>query len=763
MGSGRRTTDRSRSGTLLDPRPSALAFLAGILAVHCLTALPPLWWFVPLLALCLIRFPGRTLFAVALFGAAYVTVLGHWLSAQRLPMTSHGETRWLRGYVEDLPEAGPMRTRFQFVTDGRPRRIRVSWYDEAPALRPGDCWRLSLKLNAPRGSLNPGGFDYAAWLWRNRIGATGYVRAAKPCSPALAAPVDRRRMAAVQRLSKLLDGHPMTGPILALSLGERSEIGDEQWRTLRRTGTSHLVAISGLHVGLIAGVLFWGLRWLLPYLYARPYPSVLALTAVGAGLGAAGYATLAGFALPAQRALIMTLVVLIAVVRRRQTAPSRLLALAALGVLVLDPFAVMAPGFWLSFGAVAWILYLLGGRLRSGRGTWLWLQPAMVLGLLPWTLFWFGEGSLAAALANAVLIPAFVFVVPAVLLIAVSALVWPALGAPLLQGLARLLEVGWSGLVWLAELPGAYLTLPETGLPGLVAALVGAAWLLAPRGFPGRWLGAIACLPLLLGPPAPPPAGGFRVTLLDVGQGLAAVVRTSEHALLFDAGPRYRTGFDTGEAIVVPYLRSRGIRRLDKLVLSHGDIDHRGGVDAVRETIPVDTTLGVDQTKPCRAGQRWRWDGVEFRVLHPDGPRWRGNDASCVLRVSGRGGSVLLTGDIEAAAERHLAAEYGGVLDSGVLIVPHHGSASSSTAAFLDAVNPEYALVPAGWRNRWGFPASGVRSRLRAAGAEMFVSGRSGALQVEIGPETGVGRPRAWRERARRFWHAGTNGETPSD
>lgn len=753
MGPGGRSPHRGESATALDPRPPALAFLAGILAVHLPAALPPLWLFPAPLALCLIHFPGRKLIAIALFGAAYAAGQGHWLHAQRLPVAEHGESRWLRGQVEGLPEAGPLRTRFQFITAERPRRIRVSWYHKPPELRPGDCWRLRLKLRTPHGSLNPGGFDYEAWLWRKRIGATGYVRAAERCTADAAAPVARWRQTAAQRLSALLGAHSMTGPILALSLGERSAIDDAQWRVLRRTGTSHLVAISGLHVGLIAGVVFWGLRRLLPWLYPRPRPSALAVAAVGAGLAAAGYAMLAGFALPARRALIMVLVVLAAVVWRRRTAPSQLLALAALAVLLLDPFAVMAPGFWLSFGAVAWILYLAGGRQRPGGGTWWRLQPALVLGLLPWTLFWFGEASLVAAPVNAVLIPAFALLVPAVLVVVILALAWPWAGAPLLHAMAAAFDRGWAALTWAAGLPGAYLSLPEPGPAELLVALAGLVWLLAPRGVPGRWLGLIGLLPLLLGPPAPPP-GGFRVTLLDVGQGLAAVVRTAEHALLFDAGPRYRTGFDTGEAVVVPYLHAQGIRRLDKLVLSHGDIDHRGGVEAVRDAVPVAATLGVDQAAPCRAGDGWRWDGVRFRVLHPDGPHWRGNDASCVLAVSGPGGSVLLTGDIEAAAERRLVAAYGGALDTDLLIVPHHGSASSSTSAFLDAASPVYALVPAGWRNRWGFPAPAVRSRLRAAGAEMFVSGRTGALRVDIGPETGVGRPRAWREQAGRFWHA---------
>lgn len=752
MGPGGRQAGRGRPEGL-DPRPPALTLLGGILAVHALPALPPLWLFPLPLALCLFRFPGRGLLALALAGAAYVAVQGHWLEGQRLRAAAHGEERWLSGRIEGLPETGALRTRFQLVTDGRPRRVRVSWYGETPPLRPGDCWRLQLKLNAPRGSLNPGGFDYEAWLWRRRIGATGYVRDAERCGADAAAPLSRWRQAAAQRLAALLDGHPMTGPILALSLGERSRIDDDQWRILRRTGTSHLLAISGLHVGLVAGAVFWGLRRLAPRLHPWPRPSALAVAAAGAGLAAAGYAALAGFALPTRRALVMTLVVLLAVLWRRRTAPSQLLALAAMAVLVLDPFAVMAPGFWLSFGAVAWILYLVGGRLRTGAGAWLWLQPALVLGLLPWTLFWFGEASLVAALANALLIPAFALLVPAVLAIALASLAVPAVGQALLPALAVVFEKGWTGLAWMADWPGAYLSLPTPGPVALVTALAGAAWLLAPRGVPGRWLGALGLLPLLLGPPSPPP-DGFRVTVLDVGQGLAAVVRTAEHALLFDAGPRYRTGFDTGEAVVVPYLNSQGIRRLDRLVLSHGDIDHRGGVPAVLDAVPVATTLGVDQATPCRAGQAWRWDGVDFRVLHPDGPDWRGNDASCVLAVSGPGGRVLLTGDIEAAAERHLVAAHREALDADVLVVPHHGSASSSSAAFLAAVRPGHALVPAGWRNRWGFPAPEVRERLRAAGAEVRTSGEEGALSVTVDPGSGAGPPRSWRRRAKRFWHA---------
>ncbi|MES1944333.1 DNA internalization-related competence protein ComEC/Rec2 [Salinisphaera sp. PC39] len=721
--------------------------------MHALPALPAPAWLLPPLLLCLFRFPGRTLAAVAALAFAYAVLLGSWLHSQRLPATAHGQERWFTGHVAGLPEVDEFRTRFRFETGARPRYVRVSWYDRPPALAPGDCWRLRLRLSAPRGSLNPGGFDYEAWLWRERIGATGYVREAERCADDATAPLARWRHAAAGRIAAALDGDPVTGLVQALSLGERGDITDDQWRVLRRTGTTHLFAISGLHVGLIAAAVFLGLRRAVPWLYPRPRPAALTVAAAAAALAATGYALLSGFDLPARRALIMTLAVLAAVLLRRRTAPSRLLAVAALAVLAADPFAVLAPGFWLSFGAVAWLLYLAGGRGRPGPAFWLRLQPALALALLPLTLYWFGEASLAGAVANAVLIPAFAVLVPAVLLTVLAALALPALAGPLLAALAVVLDAGWRLLAALADVPGAYLVLPTPGLPALVVALAGAAWLLAPRGVPGRWLGVLGLLPLLLGPPAPA-HGGFRLTLLDVGQGLAAVVRTAEHTLLFDAGPRYRTGFDTGAAIVVPYLRSQGVRRLDRLVLSHGDIDHRGGVAAVRAALPVAATLGVDQAAPCRDGRRWTWDGVEFRVLHPGPGDWRGNDASCVLSVTGPGGRVLLTGDIEAPAERRLLAAHGESLRAAVLVVAHHGSASSSSAPFLAAVAPDYALVPAGWRNRWGFPAAAVRQRLREAGAEVRVTGAQGALRVDVDPVDGVAAPRAWRAQAARFWRA---------
>lgn len=738
------------AGWTTDARALAAAFALGIGALLTLPDLPSSWWLLPALAVALPRWPGRLLVLAFALGAAWAGWQAGQALEQRLPAARDGERATLTGHIEGLPEADAFRTRFQFVTETVPHRVRVSWYDQAPALAPGDCWRLTLGLSAPHGSLNPGSFDYEGWLWRKRIGATGYVREAEPCG-AGGWTVDRWRQGLSQAINAALDGAPVAALIRALAVGDRGGLGEAQWRVLRRTGTSHLVAISGLHIGLIATLVFLALRWLAPRLPGGARVSALSVAAMGAAVAAVGYAALAGFALPTQRALVMTAVVLIAVVLRRRVAPSRLLALAAIAVLALDPFALLAPGFWLSFGAVAWILFLVGGRVEPPRWRfWLWLQPALVLGLMPLTLYWFGEASLAAPLANGLLIPAFGVVVPLVLAAVLATALAPALGAPLLSAVAWLLSVGWAGLEWLAGLPLTHFALPMPSLPALVAALAGIAVLLAPRGVPARWLGLAGLLPLLL-PPATPAPGDFRLTVLDVGQGLAAVVRTSDHALLFDAGPRFRTGFDAGAALVLPYLRAAGITRLDTAIVSHGDIDHRGGWPAVREGIVVGRVLGA-AGRPCRAGQGWRWDGVRFEILHPPPGAWSDNDASCVLRVTGPGGTALLTGDIERDAEQQLIARAAD-LAADVVVVPHHGSDSSSTPAFVRRVAPRYAVVAAGWNNRWGFPDPVVAARYRQAGACLLQTGRLGAIRIAVAADGGVGRPRATRLTRRRIWH----------
>src|SRR5699024_7398495 len=503
-----------------------LAVIAGACLVQALPSLLPLAWFVPALGICLLRFPGRTLFAAMLLTAAWTTILAGQHMAARLPAAQDGTVHQVRGHVAGLPEAGAIRTRFVFAADTAPSRLRLSWYGEAPPLQPGDCRQLTVKLSAPHGSANAGSFDYEAWLWRKGVDATGYVKTGRSCAQAgRAAPVDTLRALAVQRIGSVLGEHPMRGIIEALTVGVKTRISDAQWDVFRRTGTTHLVAISGLHIGLVAGWILLLARWLLLRL---PWQvPVLGVAALAALVGGWIDAWLAGLGLPSLRAVLMLAAGLLALLHTRHISFGRVLALAAIIVVVWQPRAVLAPGFWLSFGAVAWIVYLVQTPARNKWLLFLRLQLGISIGLVPITLYFFNQASLVSPLVNALLIPMAGIYVPLLLLCMLALLIWPALGAPWLRLWADLLAGMWQPLEQVAHWPLAFMLQPA-GLVMVVAAVAGIALLFAPRGLPGRWLGAVLVLPLLLGwqPPGQAiPPGGYRLHVLDVGQGLAVVVR----------------------------------------------------------------------------------------------------------------------------------------------------------------------------------------------------------------------------------------------
>ncbi|MGN8197944.1 DNA internalization-related competence protein ComEC/Rec2 [Salinisphaera sp. RV14] len=740
-----------------DVRLIAVAGVAAVTAVYQLPELPsPAWLLAPLL-LCMARFPGRALLAVVGTMAAWSLIQAHHAMADRLPAAADGEIVWLTGHVVGLPEAGRYRTRFEMATSNPARRLRLSWYGKPPALAPGDCLHVRAKLSTPHGSANPGGFDYSAWLWRQGIDATGYVRDSAACHAAPVWSINRLRHAALQRLAPILQQRPMRGLIEALSLGVRQHITDAQWATLRATGTTHLVAISGLHIGLIAGLLFAVARWLtLRTPAARQARRVAAVVAMA---GAVGYAALAGWALPTQRAVIMAAVLLAAVVAERDIGASRALAWAALIVVLWHPASVIAPGFWLSFAAVAWLIWIA----TLVDGAWwrkaLYFQLGLVAVLMPLTLWFFGQASLVAPLVNALLIPAASLAVPLVLLGGVAALVAPAgAGGWLLAKIAAALAALWPGLEWAAQWPLASFHHVLPGGLALVLAITALLLAAVPVPWRIRALGAMLILPAVIGwrPSGQAIAPGrFRLTVLDVGQGLASVVRTAHHTLVFDAGPAYRTGFDAGAMIVLPYLRQVGRLEIDRLLISHGDMDHVGGAAAVMAQAEVLHRQGAHSGDPCRAGQHWRWDGVDFDLRYPSeaeaADAHDSNEYSCVLRIHAPGASVLMTGDIEAPGERALLEREGEAIASDVLVVPHHGSTTSSSPAFINAVDPAVALVSAGWHNRWGFPRPAVVSRYRARGIELFNTATAGALEVAW-PAPHAPRVTRWRWQHRRFW-----------
>ncbi len=647
-----------------------------------------------------------------------------------------------------------------------PKRVRLAWYGKhSPQLLPGERWQLRVKFKRPWSLRNPGSFDYEEWLFQQGIRATGYVRESKAnqrLSVAEGYPVLRLRNAIRHAIKSHIGAEPMAGIITALAIGERGAISDEQWDVLLASGTNHLVAISGLHVGLVAGLMYLLILRLWRFCPAccerLAAPRAAAFAAM---LVALGYAALAGFSIPTQRALLMLAIVLGGVWWRRPIERGRVLLLALWAVTLFDPASILSPGFWLSFAAVAWILYGMWGRWDAKGLWWRWgrAQLLVALGLLPLLLLFFQQGSLSAPLANLFAVPWVSLLVVPLTLIGVALLgLWSAAAGALLQLAAMLMSWLWPVLQWLSE------TIPILPLAAsgwtVVPALIGVLWVLAPRGWPLRTMGVVLLLPLLFRQPDMPAEGSARLTLLDVGQGLAAVVQTHAHTLLFDTGPAYASGFDTGDAVVVPFLRNAGIGQIDTLVVSHGNRDHAGGVISVLKQVPVhqvwadgELVTKLPDAVPCLRGESWQWDGVGFRFLHPP-PGESSNDEnnhSCVLRVSVGGHALLLTADIETGAERTLL-DSGEPLQADILLVPHHGSKSSSSAAFLDAVQPELALFSVGYRNRYGFPHQKVVERYRQRGINTARTDAGGALQIELG-EDDITPLRAWRRQSRRLWH----------
>ena len=754
----------------------SLAFLAGIVLFFQLATLPAAawsWLLLPSLGLLLsTRFPFP-LRLVAALAAGFLWALLHTsLGYETLAPDLEGEDLVVQGRIIGLPEADANRVRFLFAPEdpslALPSRLRISWYQGEQRPASGERWRFTLRLKRPNGFQNPGGFDYEGWLFQEGVGATGYVRGgAERVALAEGCSIHCLR-ARIRSGFEAVELAPATRSILlALAIGDRSGIEQATWDVFLETGTNHLIAISGLHIGLVAGLVFLLFRGLAGYSatltrwWAAPRWGALA------GLAAATlYAALAGFSVPTQRALVMVAVIFLALLAGRELKAGFALAAALVGVLLLDPAAVLGAGYWLSFAAVAVLVFALGGRLAPvGRLRGLIVaQPVVAVGLAPWVIWWFQRSSLVSPLANLLAVPwVSLLVVPLTLVAALLSLLSPAISAPVLHFAGWLLELLWLALAWFASLPGASWPLPAPGLGALGLAVLGAALLLAPRGFPARWVGLLLWLPLLLPPDVRPQPGEARITLLDVGQGLAAVVETRQSVLVFDTGPRFPSGFNTGDAVIVPFLRAAGHRAIDTLVVSHGDLDHIGGLDAVRREYPVGELLSsvpalldTGAAAPCQRGQRWERDGVVFEMLHPPArQRAPGNNQSCVLQVRVGERRVLFSGDIEARAEWELVHVHGGALASEVLIVPHHGSGTSSTDYFLDAVQPRVALIPAGYRNRYRLPKEAVVQRYRERGVELLSTAEAGAVQFTLRAE-GIGPLQAYRETHARFWHRDT-------
>ena len=756
---------------------NAAALLAGAGTCLLLPALPP--W--PLLVLLLgsglawwwrgrrMRWSGPLLAGFAWAGLQATMVLG-----AQLPPAWEKRDLVVEGRIASLPEAEPRRTRFQFDVDANPaqpaplrgKRLQLSWYDDHAALEPGPRtrleagarWRITVRLRAPRGLGNPGGFDGERHALGQRIAATGYIRQ-PDTARRLAAPAGinawRERMSA-----RILAAAPASSSryVRALALGDTRALGDADWEILRANGLTHLIAISGFHVGLVAGYFSLaaaGLWRALPALAQRlPRPQAAALSAL---VGACLYAAVAGFALPTLRTVLMIAVVVAARLWRRPVRAVDSLAWAVIALLLFDPLSLLSAGFWLSFAGVAWQLWCLPRDRHSLLREFLSAQGVATLGLLPLTAVLFGQASLAGPLANLVAIPWWsLVVVPLALAGTALEAMHAGWGAWAWRAAAWCFDLGWPLFATLAESRFALWWLPEARWFALPLALLGAFWLLLPRGVPGKPLAVLLWLPLLWPDRELPWPGEVELTVIDVGQGLSVLVRTRHHALLYDAGPAVSDGFDAGERAVVPALRALGVARLDRVVVSHGDNDHAGGFESVRRVVPFALSLTPEGSpvaagSNCVAGEAWQWEGVVFRFLHPTSHfPYLGNEASCVLRIETRHGAALLTGDIGDVIERGLARRDPAGVRADVVLAPHHGSGGSSDPAFVSATGARLALVSAGHGNRFGHPRPDVVARWRGRGAEVLNTADSGAIRVWLGAgglqvrERRQHRPRLW-------------------
>ena len=735
-------------------RTGMVALALGLLALRFLPALPPVWLCTLLPIIGFMLLPFRTYpVAFFLFGLSWACLQAQWALDDRLPSRLDGETRWVEGRVVGLPQHTEAVVRFE-LADARSRHgtvpplMRLAWYG-GPPVKSGERWRVAVKLKRPAGLLNPHAFDYDAWLLAQRIGATGTVKDGELLSEARGAWRDGIR----QRL-QAVDAQGRTGVLTALVLGDGGGLSRQDWQVLQDTGTVHLLVISGQHIGLLAGVVYLLIAGLARY---GLWPNRLPWLPWACGLAfaaALGYGLLAGFEVPVRRACLMIGLVLLWRLRFRHLGAWWPLLLALNGVLLLDPLASLQPGFWLSFAAVAVLIFTFSGRLGPWRWwqTWTRAQWLIAIGLGPLLLVLGLPISLSGPLVNLLAVPWISLLVLPPALLGTLLLPVPYVGEGLLWLAGGLIDGLFRGLASVAGQVPAWV---PAAIPLWVWGLgaVGAFLLLLPRGVPLRPLGWPLLL-LLIFPPRPEiPEGVADIWQLDVGQGLAILVRTRHHTLLYDAGPRFGDN-DLGERVVLPTLRKLGVDGIDLMLISHAHADHAGGARAVAQGLPVKHVLGGEpadlpnewQAAGCESGRRWTWDGVNFELWQWAHAR-ESNPKSCVLQIEASGERMLLTGDIDMAAERALL-ESPLAIPTDWLQSPHHGSRSSSSMALLDRLLPSAVLISRGQGNSFGHPHPTVLARYQKFGMAIYDSADQGAIHLQLGRFEA---PRSMRLE-RRFW-----------
>ncbi len=761
----------------------ALGSLAGATSLSFLTSLPSNKLFGVIFCLGLFISLGGVWWAnkTARSATFWVFVLGislgfGWAFFQaskrlswQLPLEEMQKPIEMVGKVVGITQAQQQGVRFDVVLQSYqgkklsqryPVKIRLFWAHPQCKLWDGDVIAGTVKLKIPWHLANPGGFDQEKQLFIEGIRATGQVLHLDNHQPGKSYSVTRFRQQISEKMDHLLEEKPLLGVIQAMTLGISAGITPSQWQTFQGTGTIHMVAISGQQVALVAMLCFYLVAFLvrrsskLTSLYPDKYYG-----AIAAMLGAVAYSALAGFSIPTQRSLIMIIIGMLALLNGQPVFTWTRLAYAWLVIALIDPLAPMQLGFWLSFGCVAALIY--GRHHYTGKKWREWVFPQWIvfIALLPVSVVFFHQTALYSPLANMIALPVISFIVVPLSFLAITLLpIWGGLANLILEGAHFSLASVWIILEKITHLPFNIVHLGEASLLTLFVGGVGALLLLAPKGIPGRHFGWLALLPIFVQSSHFIGYGDCRLTLLDVGQGLSAVVQTQHHTLLYDAGPEYGKFSDAGVRVIKPFLTANHITFLDKIVISHSDLDHRGGLKGLLDVSRGEVLTSEPNrlslpAKQCMAGQTFEWDGVTFKVLGPLSlDIKKRNDLSCVLKISTASHSILLSGDIEKIGEKKLAAAFKEELKSGILVVPHHGSKTSSTEEFIAQVAPTYALYPVGMGNHYGFPKEEVLARYEKNGSQNLVSWRTGAITFEV-PATGeLKPPSCYRRVSQRFW-----------
>lgn len=791
---------------LKGPGGPLLAFALGVGLCQTLSTLSHAWA-IALIAILLIattrRRPIILILCAFALGLIWTASWAHWRLSSQLPAVADNQIFPLHLTVASLADGDSTNRRFIAEVDATrpadvPDRLLVTWRAmpgaRVPELIPGQRWRMVLVLRRPYGNANPHGPDREARLFADGIRATASVRGA----PLLLESTSRFRLERARhvlraRLQTLLADQRYGGVLIALVMGDQQSVKAEDWQVFNRSGITHLVSISGLHVTMLSGLAAAFARWLWPRLrwrhrYAAEYLAAQRVAAAVAVVVALAYCLLAGWSVPTRRTFFMLAVVALALQSRLALRGPVILLLACTAVLLLDPWAMLAPGFWLSFGAVAILMKVVLAR-RDG-GFWqrmagvvsdFWrTQGAVTLGLLPLLAYWIGEVSIISPLANALAIPWVSLVVTPLALLTGAVSLWSGVVSSALANFTHMLFTGlMAPLSWMASWPWAMWPVAAAPLWVVLLAVWGAAWSLQGTGWPARWAGLLCIVPVLSWRPDRPEPGDWRLTALDVGQGTAVLLETATQTLLYDTGPRQIRSWDAGERLVLPFLRARGVRKLDHLVVSHADLDHVGGLLRVLSVVPVAQSWASfsipawltrdrrvrerdgevlpavvalpDQMHDCMAGQAWEMDGVRLRFLHPGPERalWpKSNNArSCVLLIEGRRHAALLPGDIARAEERQLLSSLPAV---DVVLAPHHGSAGSSSTDFIDRLKASHVIAQAGHWSRFGHPSPVAMRRWERGGAQIWRTDLDGAVTVVSGATLDVS---SWRQQRLRYWH----------